>query len=724
MTSLKTKHAAPTPTRSPSRWRPRTLLLASAVACLVARVLTPSESAIDDAAGMAFVLAWICIALLAALHGWRSRDAAWRLTLSDGAMLALSAWFACSAYAAAQVGSPRPAMNGAWLWIGSCVGALALRRLVRTDRERRAIVAVMVSLAFALSTFGIEQFAVELPEMRRAYFENPDAALRAQGMYYAPASRERMLFEQRLQSTEPFATFALTNSLAGFLAPWLVVGLACAWQARRDGTTPRWRWLGPLLSCVPIAACLLLTKSRSGMLAVGTGVAFWLLCQPNIAKQRRWWLAAMSTIAIAFAAAWAVGGIDREVFTEAGKSLGYRQQYWRASAQMMADYPLFGVGPGQFQDVYTNYKSPTASEVVADPHNLFLEIAATAGLPAILLFAALFPLGWLEIRRRRGSDSPFTNDFSAVSALSEDSQGWIIGGALLGFLLAWPLGWLAFSGPSPNAFLMGLPAMLISLGLWHVWGNTAHLQSRIILLGGIVLVVNLLAAGGIGIPGVAGALWLLLAIWLGPPEANPSTTLNRPERFASIWAIALAGLAIACYWTAYRPMILAQAARQQAINEPRRAEAHLLAAMEADPYSAQAWRDLATWRFARWQADPSSENWQAVETAIRQGLRLSPRSAVAWRQAGELRLAAHRKLRTPGLLVGAITALETAVQLYPNQADYRADLATALAGAGHTERARTEAVQALELDAATPHLDQKVSPEKRARMQRIANANP
>ena len=55
---------------------------------------------------------------------------------------------------------------------------------------------------------------------------------------------------------------------------------------------------------------------------------------------------------------------------------------------MIADHPLLGVGPGNFQDFYTRYKIPQASEEPVDPHNFLVEIAATAGVPAMLLFVA------------------------------------------------------------------------------------------------------------------------------------------------------------------------------------------------------------------------------------------------------------------------------------------------------------------------------------------------
>ncbi len=68
---------------------------------------------------------------------------------------------------------------------------------------------------------------------------------------------------------------------------------------------------------------------------------------------------------------------------------------------MIFDHPLLGCGPGNFQQYYTFYKLPEASETVADPHNFLLEIAATAGLPALAL------LFWLLALAVRGRESFF-----------------------------------------------------------------------------------------------------------------------------------------------------------------------------------------------------------------------------------------------------------------------------------------------------------------------------
>ena len=59
---------------------------------------------------------------------------------------------------------------------------------------------------------------------------------------------------------------------------------------------------------------------------------------------------------------------------------------------MIADRPWLGCGPGNFQDVYTQYKLPEASEEVADPHDFLFEVWATAGTPALLALLGVLGL--------------------------------------------------------------------------------------------------------------------------------------------------------------------------------------------------------------------------------------------------------------------------------------------------------------------------------------------
>ena len=86
---------------------------------------------------------------------------------------------------------------------------------------------------------------VELPLIRAEYLRNPQAILQQLGI--EPGGRGEELFRNRLLgSTEILSTFALANSLAGFIVGPLVLALAVAFQSlvRRDEPGSRWVRLG------------------------------------------------------------------------------------------------------------------------------------------------------------------------------------------------------------------------------------------------------------------------------------------------------------------------------------------------------------------------------------------------------------------------------------------------------------------------------------------------
>src|SRR5208282_2916631 len=99
-------------------------------------------------------------------------------------------------------------------------------------------------------------------------------------------------------------------------------------------------------------------------------------------------------------AAVTIAGFARpDLAKAAATSFGYRVQYWQATLRMIADRPLLGCGPGNFQDLYTQYKLPEASEEVADPHDFLLEVWATAGTPAMLALLCILGLFGASMRR-------------------------------------------------------------------------------------------------------------------------------------------------------------------------------------------------------------------------------------------------------------------------------------------------------------------------------------
>lgn len=766
---------------APPADRLRPWLLGAAVVLLVARVLNPSETPAETGDGLPVVMLWIAVAVIWMLGAVGRRRFPVRLGWIDAAVFGLVGWHTLAAVVGASRGSPRPAINMLWEWIGLGLGYFLVRQFLATRREARAIVVVMIALAVGISGYGLYQVFYSLPQTVAVYRENPEKALREAGQPMPKDSPQRVAFDKRLESREPLATFALTNSLAGYLAPWLIVATGMAVLAshyRFFHGEPRvaWRTLfGVGCACTIILVCLILTKSRSAYLATLAGLVLLGACwiRPRLRTGRllggRWKLPVVLVLAGAtlvggtIAGAVAVGGLDVQVVSEAGKSLGYRVQYWQSTLRMIADHPWFGCGPGNFQREYTRYKLPEASEEVADPHNFLLEVWATAGTPALAaLLAVLGTLAWTLWRRRatwRPPDArPETPPFDETpppSSPRDDAAVHVLAGGAAGFVLAVPIGWISTAGPMFAAMGVGLPLAAGAAALLWPWIDRGWMSVCLPAVGLVVLLINLLAAGGIGFPGVAGTLWLLVVLTLDAAGADDRRELP--------WVVAMAGLAlaivlaVACHGTAYNPVLQSRAAMSQALGQrlemrrrvdpadspqttfrqlrqSRSIEALLHRAAEHDRFAAAPWHELASIELERWLAQPdaNSKRLDQFEAFSRRALELAPNSASLWETTGKWYLDIARRLgpiaertgdeasrrRMGWALERARDHYRRAVALYPTSALLRADLAQSLLATGDREGFRREAEEALRLSDATPHADKKLPDELRESLSR------
>ncbi|MBU4273321.1 MAG: O-antigen ligase family protein, partial [Planctomycetes bacterium] len=444
----------------------------------------------------------------------------------------------------------------------------------------------------------------------------------------------------------------------------------------------------------------------------------------------------VAAVALAVTAA-AIGKLDHDT---ALKSLGYRLQYWRSSLDMIDDHPWLGCGPGNFQDAYTRYKLPEASEEVADPHNFLFEIWTTAGTPAALAFLAVLGCfawtifrgggrgagdgGWrAEGGGRRAEEitkSQIPNPKSPVPRPpppAPDAWPFVLAGGAVGFLLSLPLGMLSAAPPGATVVLLGFPLAGAAVALLLGWIREGRLPRLLPALAVAVLLMNLLTAGGIGMPGVAGSFWLLMALGL---------VGQQPRLLRTVWAwAALSGaiaLAVACYATAYSPVLGCQAQLRLSESKPTRAIKHLEAAAAADPWATEPWRRLAAVEFDNWRRSPTNDAYQRFERAAANLTRLAPNSAQSWSAIGDwYSQAASITNRSGNRIAGnavskAVEAYRRTVDLYPNSALNRAKLAEAYRTAGDREAYCREAETALRLDKATPHADKKLPAALRDRL--------
>jgi hypothetical protein len=617
-----------------------------------------------------------------------------------------------------------------WEWIGLGLVYFLARQLIVTRLETRAVVAVMIALAVVLAAYGFYQVGVELPAERAAYEKDPDGVLRALGQWYPPGSPERARFEDRLNSSEPLATFALANSLAGVLAPWAIVGLGVAWSfAARQGTgfarSPATvaRVLGLLLCLGVVLACLVLTKSRSAYVAVAAGlVALVFVGSAGATWNWRPLVAVAVLVVLAVGVALAAGGLDARVFTGASKSLDYRLEYWQATLDMVADHPILGVCPGNFQNYYTQYKLPTASEEIRDPHNFLLETWATAGTLAFgALVVVLAGLVWQTWEAREP-----TLAASPPDAAPRDSLRLLLGGAAVGAPFAFWIG-------TPFGFSMSLEQLLggLAIGslvvaiLWP-WIQGGSLPPRLPAVGLLVLSIHLLAAGGFTFPGVAGTFWLLAALTIDSVDKlQPAGAPAKPGRRALPLVALIASIVVAgcCYFAALLPVLKSRELMARA-SEPRWNDEQRIAllteAAGADPFTSEPWAAMAEISLANYKKDPKSSLWgQRLVGATGSILALERHSSAAWREVADWFEHQYAIAPNPALAEHIVHLYRNAAQLYPNSADVQARYALALNRAGNLAAARRAASRALELDGLTPHADKRLPGAMKAQIEQL-----
>jgi O-antigen ligase len=80
-------------------------------------------------------------------------------------------------------------------------------------------------------------------------------------------------------------------------------------------------------------------------------------------------------------------------------SIGYRLDYYRTSASIIAQHPFFGVGTGGFPAAYEQAVSGTPLKPTRNPHNEYLLRAVELGAAGVILLLALFAVVWRQASR-------------------------------------------------------------------------------------------------------------------------------------------------------------------------------------------------------------------------------------------------------------------------------------------------------------------------------------
>ena len=707
---------------------------AVAIGLMAAAWLFPCEGAVGVFAGVPLAAGWILLGGLTLAASLFLPEFSWRWSWCDVFVFLLMVWTGVSTILLVQGEAcfARAGLNHASQFLGfGFLYAFGRLTFLNADLSRGWVAFFVGAIAF-LAAAGLYDYAVEMPETRRVYFDASEVEkqrmLAGAGiMDPRPESRERKLFEDRFRATEPLSTFAHTNSLAtvismGFsvLLGWIVLAVP-VWKQGETEAKSWWPLVGSVSVLVLMAVCLVLTKSRTSWLAVASVTSAFVLYRQGFLRTLFGVSAAGAISAVLFGILLASGVLDILVLKEAAKSLWYRVEYWQSTFGMIGEHPVLGVGLGSFQDRYPKYQLPQASETVADPHNFLLEAAATLGLVGLLLVVAVLcwmvwvsRRGWLKLGNARDAKDPEPLPPSTASELKDVSSHWVswTAGLVLGLFLATFLGLYSGLFPSLGKWLVGIPiGVLAGVLCYHKVPFNASMRRTLLTLGLVTWAINLLAAGGFTSWNVAQMAWLFLGGWVTVWDVdNPTKRMAHLSRWKVVLELLVVSFVGLLAWEyALRPtwhgwQMEQEAARNMAVGAINSTERILKRWHGMDPWSEAAWQQESQLAFSIWQQSDSVGR-DRVRATLDELQKVRPDVAARYRSLANAFYTAYITRQHAEDLEEAMRLQMRVTELAPSDAIGYAQLAYWRGKSGDETGASQAAATALQLDLLNPHID-------------------
>lgn len=744
----KQKSSSPSPAML--GWPPIALL-----AIFLARFLVPTEA--PEQGGTLWLVS-LTFGLGTVFFAWQARIGtpfSYRPALPDYALALLMGGNLVSGIfiLVTGCGQPRAALNVMWEWLAIGLFWLLARLVFRNSLTRCLFTETFCIVIFVLSLLGIWQHYVWYPQQAQKFErllelnEQGASGIRLTNIEQqefqnlirdfgtdvltldAPG---RMAFLGRVRdSVEPIGLFVLANTFALPVAVALLLVTVLSLYAIRS--QKRLCAIALAIMWLALLLCLILTKSRTAWIAAGVGFGFLSIhiiqSKQSLSRYLVSSLLVPFTIIIVLAL-WAAisGGLDKEVISEAPKSLQYRLEYWSATIELLSESPLLGAGPGNFRQRYLQFKLAGSSEEILDPHNLFLGAWANGGL--LSLIGLLLLLACLPKIAKGASSAP--SNSSENSVLSIKTRLLTI---LLTFALPVMTNYLLEGSVDQRHLWLGGMALGMVI-ITHNFQLQTITSSFVFLICLLVALIHLCGASGITMPAIVMLICLLLHFASLTTDNKETTATIRagtqidPRINTLICLLCVTGLFSSLQFGLLpvqvattdlnlgRSLLLVE-------GKPHLAERYFLIAMEADPLAPEPQHQLAMLSMYKWKASggQASDEFEKGITALHQAIELDPYSAGRFRTLGNFWDEKAIQEKSTEAAQSAVKAYEQAVSLYPNFAELHSELAMAKLRAG--QPAEVAASRALELDQLNQengHFDKVLKPEVLEELQQIVAA--
>ena len=201
-----------------------------------------------------------------------------------------------------------------------------------------------------------------------------------------------------------FGTFEQPNPFGGYLGLHLPLLLAGAIYVRRS----RRPWIAALWLLVLVA--VVISRSRGAWIGmIGSTAVVLLAAMPRARVLGAATVALIVAGFLAFAGWQLTGGLERalpdparaavegrtevrdalRIVVDDDFAISERLAQWEAGWRMFMSAPLIGVGAGNYDQAYSRFNFEPFLQLPGHAHNIYLNFAAEAGLPAAAAFLAL-----------------------------------------------------------------------------------------------------------------------------------------------------------------------------------------------------------------------------------------------------------------------------------------------------------------------------------------------
>jgi len=192
-------------------------------------------------------------------------------------------------------------------------------------------------------------------------------------------------FDSRLK-----AFYLSPNHLAMYLAPIIIILIYFLLNEKKENK------LLNLILLIIVSIPLYFTYSYGAFLGILAGISY-LLFKSKKFIYKNIFISIISVFLFLLLIFMSANKVEQIANSQSRSSFHSRMMIWNSAGKIIKDNPLFGIGPGTFQETYLSYSikfdEPYLEWAVPQPHNIFLAFYLQTGLIGLIGFILI--LIWL-----------------------------------------------------------------------------------------------------------------------------------------------------------------------------------------------------------------------------------------------------------------------------------------------------------------------------------------